>query len=184
MLAGQEGRVPVLRPVRREATMIREHHERRQILIHAAEPVADPRTHAGKTGQLKSRRLQVRGLTVYARLAHQIVNKRHVVHDLAELGHRLAQHLAGLTIRLERPDRFHPRPEPVLKRLHVFAKVALLPVALHELRLVVEQVDVAGRAAHEHLDDALGPRLEVRLARTQTRPRGTRNRAQQTFATQ
>ena len=121
---------------------------------------------------------------MHARLSHQVVNKRHVVHDLAEFGHRLSQHLAGLAIRLKLPDRFHPRPQPILKRLYVLAEVAFLSIALDQLRLVVEQVEVAGRTAHKHLYNTFCPRLEVRLVGPKSSLRSSRDSAKQAFATE
>src|SRR5262249_23967655 len=44
----------------------------------------------------------------------------------------------------------------------MLAEIGLLPVALDEFRLVIEEIDVAGGPGHEELHDALGLRLEVR----------------------
>ena len=92
---------------------------------------------------------------MHAGLADQIVNERHLIHDRAEVRHRLAEHLAALAVRLEVPHRLEPRTEPVLKRLHLLAKIARLAVPLDEFRLEVEQVEMARRARHEELHHAL-----------------------------
>ena len=82
-------------------------------------------------------------------LADQIVDERNVVHDGAEVAHDVTDQLAATAIRLELPDRFHPWAQPILECLDVLAEVALLPVALHQFGLEVEQVDVARRPRHK-----------------------------------
>jgi hypothetical protein len=99
---------------------------------------------------------------VDARLADEIVDEGEFVRDRAEVRDGVAQHLAGLAVGLEVPHRLLPRTEAVLKRFDVLAEVAGLAVALHQLRLEVEEVEVAGGAGHEEVDDALCLRREVR----------------------
>ena len=171
MLAREERSVPVLGAIRRKPAVVRQHDERREVLVKGPQAIRHPRAHAGKPGQLKPRRLKVRGLAVDPGLAHQVVDEGDVVHDAPEVRHDVAQRLPGLPMRTERPHRLEPRAQPVLEGLHRLPEVAGLPVALHQLGLVVEQVDVAGRARHEQLNHAARPRPMVRAARRQ-RPGG------------
>ncbi len=145
--------------------MVGQHHERRQVVVQAAESVADPRSHPGESRQLEPSRLQIRRLAVDTGFAHQVVDECHLVGDPAEVGHRFTQQLPALAMRFEVPDRLHPGAEPILERLDVFPEVTLLTVAPHQFGFVVEQVDVAGGTRHEQLDDPLGFGTESRESR-------------------
>src|SRR5260370_22944750 len=118
--------------------MVRQHDERREIVIQRTQPVTDPTSRARKTRQLKARRLQQRPGTVYARFADKVVDEGKVIDHRAERRNHFAEHFAALAIGLKIPDRLEPRPESVLKRLDVPAKIALLPVAFHQLRFLIE----------------------------------------------
>ena len=69
-----------------------------------------------------------------------------------------------------------------LEQLDLAAGIELLAVALDQLRLVVEGIDLAGGAGHEELHDALGlgavvqPAIPVRLA-----PQGRLVRGEETI---
>ena len=89
------------------------------------------------------------------RRAHHVVDEGHPVDDITERRDGVGEHLAALPVGLEVPDRFEPRSEAVLKGLDRLAEVALLAVPLHELRLVVPEIDVAGGTGHEQLHDPL-----------------------------
>ena len=83
------------------------------------------------------------------------MDERHLVDDVAERHHRRGEQLAALAVGLEIPDRLEPRAQAVLKRLHRLAEIARLAVVLHEVGLVVPEIDVAGRARHEELHHPL-----------------------------
>ena len=179
VLPRQEGGVPVLGSVRCKSPVIRKHDEGRQVLVDRSESVADPRPHARESGQLEPCRLKVRRLAVHAGLAHQIVHERHLIDHLPEVGHHIAEWLARLTVRPERPHRFHPRTQPILEGLDRFAEITRLSVTFHQLGLVVEQVEMTRRPRHEQLDHPLCPRPMMRLW---TRSSGVTR--QQTFTAQ
>ena len=72
--------------------MIGQHDERRQVLVHAAEAVADPAAHAGKPGAIEAGGLQQRALAVDAGLADHVVDERDLIDDRAERRDDLAEH--------------------------------------------------------------------------------------------
>jgi hypothetical protein len=74
-------------------------------------------------------------------------------------------------MRPEGKRRLHPRPESILERLDVFAEVGWLAVVLLQGRLVVEQIEVAGRSGHEQLNDALRARRVMERRQRSTGPR-------------
>jgi hypothetical protein len=159
---GQKGGTPILRPVRCKAAMIRQNNKRRQVVRQAAQAVTDPCSHSRKARILETSRLQISRLAVDARLADHVVNERHVVDTLAQRRDRLADHLAGLAVGTEFERRLHPRPEPILKRLDMLAKVRRLAMMLFESRLMIEQIDMTCGTTHEQLHDArrLGGMME------------------------
>ena len=163
VLRWEERRVPVLRAVGGKAAVVGQHDEGRQIVVEAAQTVADPATHAGEARQLETGRLKISCLTMHSGFANQVVDKRQVVDHRTEIGDDFTQQLAALAIRLEFPDRLHPRPKTVLEGLDVFAKIALLSVALQEFRLEIEQVHLRRTALHPEQDYALGLGREMRL---------------------
>jgi len=136
--------------------MIGQHDEGGEIVIQRAEAVAGPTACAGKSRQLEAGGLQQRGGRVDAGFADHVMNEGHVVHDRAERCDGVAQHLAALPVGLEVPHWLEPRTETILKGFDMLAEVTRLPVALHQLRLVIKQVEVAGSTGHEELHDALG----------------------------
>ena len=83
--------------------MVGQYDEGRQIVVHAAEPVADPAPHPREARPVEAGGLQIGRLRVHAGLADHIVHEGHVVHHLAERRHRLAEHLPALAMRLELP---------------------------------------------------------------------------------
>ncbi len=84
VVGGQKGAVPVLGAVAGVAAVVGQHHEGGQIVVQAAQPVADPSPHAREPGILEAGGLQVGGLAVHAGLAGHVVDEGHLVHDLAE----------------------------------------------------------------------------------------------------
>ena len=161
VLARKERAVPVLHAVRRHAAVVGQHDEGRQVLVQRAETVAHPAARARESRQLEARRRQRGRGRMHARAAGDIVDERDVVDMRAELRDGFAEHLAALAVRLELPRGLHPRPEPVLEGLDLLAEIAGLSVVLDELGLEVEEIEVAGRARHEELHDALRLRREL-----------------------
>jgi hypothetical protein len=60
---------------------------------------------------------------MHARFADHVVHEGHVIRTSTERRHGLAEHLAALAVGFEFPHRLLPRPETVLKRLHLLAEV-------------------------------------------------------------
>ena len=50
----KEGRRPILGPVGGESAVVGEDDEGGEVVVHAAEPVADPRAHAGEAGAVEA----------------------------------------------------------------------------------------------------------------------------------
>ena len=144
--------------------MIGEDHKRRQVLVRAAQTVADPAAQGGEPGSVETGRLQKRALRVNPGLADHVVNKRDLIDDITEWCNNLTQLFAAFPVRFEVPKRFEPRTQTVLERLDVFAEVRFFSVPFYQLRLEVEQIDVARATGHEELDDALGLGLVVQAA--------------------
>src|SRR4051812_9737625 len=78
-------------------------------------------------------------------------------------------HLAGLAARAEFPDRRDEIAVGALERDEALGAGHELAVALDELGLVVERVDVADGAGAEDDEDSLCARGEVRIARREGR---------------
>jgi len=87
---------------------------------------------------LKPSGLQVSGLAVHAGFAHEIMHEGQIIHHFTQRRDGFRQMLAALSMGCEGKGRLHPRPEPVLKRLHVFTKIALLAMMSNERRLEIE----------------------------------------------
>ena len=93
---------------------------------------------------------------MHACLPDEIVDPRDLIRHGAQIRNDFTQHLPRLPVGLKIPHRFQPRPEPILKSLHRLAEITRLPVPLHEFRLKVEKIEMAGRARHEELHHAFG----------------------------
>ena len=139
MLGRQKAGRPVHVAVRRQAARIGQHDERRQVVVHAAQAVADPRTHAGKAGQHETGRLHERGRPVHVRLRDHRMDERDVVDALAECRDRIAEPFAALAVLPPAKRRIHHLVRRRLKQLDRFARIELLAVMLRERRLVVPQ---------------------------------------------
>jgi hypothetical protein len=87
--------------------------------------------------------------------ADDVVYERDVINDVAQRPNRFAKHLPDLAMLLELEHGLQPRAEAILKSLDVLAEIRRLAMLFDELRLEVEQINVAGRPGHEELDDAL-----------------------------
>src|SRR5216683_1651527 len=147
---------PIGRAVWGKAARIRQDHEGRQVFRQAPQAVTDPAPHARKTGEHKAGALHKRRRPVDIRLGHHGVNEGDVVHTAGQVGQEAADVLATLPARLPGPRALHVRSRRTLKELNLAAGIKLLSVALDQLRLVVEGVNLAGGAGHEQLDYALG----------------------------
>ena len=157
----QEGGVPVLGTIGGEPTVIGQHDKAGQVFGLGTQCVADPGPCPGEPGSLEAGGLQQSGLAVDSGLAHHRMDEGQFIGAAAQCSDGVAEHLAAFAVGPEREGRSHPGPQPVLKRLDRLAEVRLLPVVLFEGRLVVEEVDVAGRTGHEQLDHSLGTRPVV-----------------------
>src|SRR5207253_31162 len=82
--------------------------------------------------------------------------KGEVVNDFAERGGDLREMFAAVTELLPFPGRGEGGAQTALEEFDLLARVPRLAGALLKLRLIVEQVEVAGGSCHEELDDALG----------------------------
>ena len=137
MLGGKKAGRPVLGAIRRQPARIGQHDERRQIVVHAAQTIADPGTHARKTGQHKPSRLHEGGGAMHVRLRDHRMNERDVVDTVAERRDRIAQPLAAVAILPPLKWRLHHFIWRRLKQFDRFARIEFLAVVLGERRLVI-----------------------------------------------
>ena len=161
---GQKRAAPVGGAVGSEAARVGQHHERRQIVGQIAKAVADPGAHAGETGQHEAGVLHERGGAVDVGLRDHRMQKGHVIHAAGQVRHEAAHPLAGFAVLFPIPRAFHAGARDALEQFDLAARVERLAVALNQLRFVVEGVQLAGGAGHEHLHDALGLGLVVQTA--------------------
>jgi len=159
--AGQETAAPLARGHRLRGTARSgrdHHHEARQVLRLAAEPVVDPRAHARPAGDLGTRVHEHMRRVVVDRLGGHRAHEADVVHDGAE-------------VRKERADLGAVAAEALEGELGRVAE-ELLPLQLRELlapgealghrlavhrrqpRLRIEGLELRGPARHRQPDDA------------------------------
>jgi hypothetical protein len=148
--AGQEVRSPDLRPGVGEIR--RQNDERREVLIHRAEAVADPGTEARPREREGAGVDLEGGLEVIAMIAAHRIDQAKVVGHLGDVRKEVADVEAGLTARPEFPVRF---VEVTL--------IDLLVLRLEQGGLVIERIDVRRPAGHEEENDAPGLAGEMRL---------------------
>ena len=153
--------------------MIWQDHESWQVIVLRTQRIAHPTPSSGKPWQLKARGLQQSRGAVDAGLTDHIMNESHVVDDRAQRGGDFAEHLAGTSVRLEVPERSHPRSQTILEGFDLLTEIAGLPVALNQLGLVIIEVEMTRRTRHEKLDDPLGLGRMMQATRELTR-RGQR----------
>ena len=175
MTARQEARTPQTRqqalPPRSFASYRVQHYKCRQVAVRTAEPVVDPRAHAGAPRQLaaglkeRDRRIVVNCLGVYR------ADQADLVHDRRSVRHQLAQGNPALPMSLEFVLRGHGL-EACLMRDHAGHTLPLknrlrdvLAKAVLQQRLVVKQVEVRRAAGLEQEDDPLRLRRKVRKRR-------------------
>ncbi len=135
--------------------MVGQHDERWQVAVGRSQGVVHPAAGAGKAGQHETGGLVERGGRMDSGGADHVVDEGHPVDDLAKRCDDVGEQLAAFTVGLEGPDRREPRPEAILKGLDGLAKIARLARVFDQFGLVVEEVDVAGRAGHEQLHHPL-----------------------------
>jgi len=144
-----------------------QHEEAGQVLVFAAQPVAEPRAGAGAAGLLGTGHDVGRCGVVIDRLGVERFDDRDVVHDASHVWKQFAHPRAALAVLIEFED-WRGAGERSLAGGHAGDSLAISnvrrelgAVELLEGRLVVEQIDVRGTAAHEEIDDALGGGGEI-----------------------
>ena len=144
----QESGAPVVRTILRHAARIGNRDERGQVLVLAAERIADPRAEAGKTIEHEAGREEVFGRAVRVGLAGERMDERNVVGQLREMRDHVGNHLAGLAARAElvlRPGKISGRS---LER-HRRTAGQRLAVPLDQLGLVVPRFQLAHGSAQK-----------------------------------
>ena len=92
---GRKAASQFLVPLEARPRVIGQDHERGQIVVHAAQAVADPAPHGGEAGPVEAGRLQQRPLAVHAGLADHVVDEGDVVDDRAQRRDGIAEQLAA-----------------------------------------------------------------------------------------
>ena len=145
-----------------------QHHERRQVAVFAAEPVAEPRSQAGPADDLMPR--------VHEDLRRRVIElgRPHrsddgdVVGDGGEMRHQLRDFRARLAVLREsewrREELRRPLDEGEPFALDQFLR-DVLTVVLLQRRLGIEEIELRRRACHEEIDDALRFRRELQAVR-------------------
>ena len=146
--------------------MIEHHYVGRQILIHRAKAISDPRTKARVALPQKSsvHLQQTRAMREAVRVAR--TNNRHIVDVTGQIG----EQVGNLDPRLAMPGELVSAGEQRAGIAHLEQGVAIerrdrLASVLIQGRLGIEQIDLARSAVHEQIDASLGPRREMWLLR-------------------
>ena len=144
-----------------------QHHERRQTLILAAEPIVDPRAHARASRELIAGLEQRDGRIVIDRLGMHAAQDAKLIGDLGGIRQAIAQPLPALAVLLEFVHRGSDR-KAILIGDHASDALAskdrrgdVLIETIPDEGLVVEQVDLRGSAGLKKKNDALGARLVI-----------------------
>ncbi len=143
-----------------------QHNEAGQVTALAAQPVSDPRTHAGPAGNERTGvHERVRRVVVDLLCGHR-ADDADFIRDPADVRQCAGDRLAGLAEVLKlmlRPEAFQ-----LLLALKLGNRLAVgdrlghrLAVHLGELRLVVERLKVRRPAGHAEVNHPLGPGREV-----------------------
>ena len=152
-------RQPVLR--------IGQHHVSGQILVFTAEPVGDPRAERRVAGEnLAALPLVTGRLMVFVHVVHG-ADDRNLIDHLSRVRQQFAHPRAALAMPGKLPMTAHHlalHAAPGRGDLGEFLR-CFLPVILVQRRLGIKQVHLRRPALHAKLDDRLGPRRKVRLAR-------------------
>src|SRR5262249_7347846 len=149
MRSRQESRAPVSWTVRRNASRIGKNHERRQVLVQAAQAIADPSSRAGEPRQHETCVLHEGCWTVDVAFGLHGIDERHIVHAFCQMREQGADPSPALPVLLPLPWAGHDRARRALKKLDLAARIEFLPVTLYQLRFVVKCIALARRAGHE-----------------------------------
>ena len=149
---GQKVRAPhLLAGIRQPG---RDDHERRQVGVVRAEPVADPRANARALEGIRPAVQTDGGAKVIVVDVLHRSDQADVIHHAADLREKIAHLRAALAVFFE---------TPIGRLIKAFALLHGLIVVSGEIRLGIKRVHVADAAIHEHEDHALGLGREVRL---------------------
>ena len=150
----------------RQPLRVRQHHKRGEVVRFATERIADPRPETRETRQQKARVHQVASRSVDVGPRHHGHQERHVIHARCQMRQQTAHPAAALPVPFELKARLEHGARFAGGRFHAFAcaRIKLLPVTLHQLGFVVEQIHLACAAVHEKLDHAFRPRRVMRPA--------------------
>ncbi len=127
----------------RHPARILDGHERRQVLVLAAERVIDPRAHARESVEHKTGVHEIFRRPVGVRAVGERMEKAQLIGQLANVRHQFADLFAALPARLEVPQRLGEVAIGPLERHQPFIARQRLAVALDQLRLVIKRVHVA-----------------------------------------
>ncbi len=148
-----------------------QHHEGRQILVHAAQPIAQPRPDAGPPRDHESGLEKRHGGLVIDGVGMHGADDRDIVHHLRRVGQQFRNPRARLAVLRELEDG-RSDGKPRLAARHGGEALALanrigqvLIEHLLHLRLVVEGLHLRRRADQMQIDAALRLGREMREAR-------------------
>ena len=143
-------------------------HKSRQVAALRTQAVAEPGAHARQPRLRPARLHESHRWIVIDRLGMDRADDAHLIGTRPQV----RQQLAHLLARSAMPDKAKRRPRrlktPLIARHQrdalraEYGRRHVLPVALSQRRLVVEQIDVRRPARHEQIDDVLRPRREMR----------------------
>ena len=132
--------------------------ERRQVLVLAAQTVADPGAHAGEAAQRKPGVHLSHGGHVVGAVGDHRLDEREFVGTIAQMRQQAAHPQSTLTV----PAELERTPEEVARLAEKSRHIERFAVSPGEFGFVVQGVDVAHAAHREDLDHSLGSRSEVR----------------------
>jgi hypothetical protein len=139
-----------------------QHHESGQILGLRANAVRHPSADAGASGAHRARVHEQLRRAVIEVVGRDALEEREIVRHGAEMRQQLAQILAGFSVLLELARLAQKLGRLLRKRVHEGKALALheglghgLLVKLRQFRFVVEQLELAGTAALEKVDDVV-----------------------------
>ena len=143
-------------------------HERGQVGVPAAEPVAHPSAHARPAGKHRASLEQRCGRVVVDSIGVHALDHAHIVDDFGQVMQWLAQPSAGLAVagELERTWGTGERGLAGGHRGLALGRINglghFLPEALGQVRLVVEEIHLRRAAGLEKINHPLGLGREVR----------------------
>ena len=151
----QKTGVPVTGPARREATHVRQHHKRRQIVRFTSKSVSDPRSHAGKSRTNEATVHHEHCRPVQSRLILHRVDKGHVVHVSAHQRKQVTQPATAFPVLAKSPEALRIRSRNSGERLLAKFRVEGCSMSPFQFRPVVPRIHVTHAARTEDLDDAV-----------------------------